>query len=63
MKTLELNKMEELQGGDMACGLAVVGMATSVIGLITLTAATGGWGIFAAVIGFNASSAGVISAC
>tara|TARA_B110000503_G_scaffold137127_1_gene220782 strand:- start:1788 stop:1979 length:192 start_codon:yes stop_codon:yes gene_type:complete len=63
MKTLELNQMEELQGGDMACGLAVVGMAAAVIGLVTLTAATGGWAVFGAVLGFNAASAGVVSAC
>ena len=53
MKTLELNQMEELQGG----GCDLVGLGISTVGFViaaaTLTAATGGL----ALVGFLASAA------
>lgn len=63
MKQLEIRQMESLQGGDLGCAVAVVGLVAGFIGLATLTAASGGLAVGAAVVGFNAASAGTALAC
>lgn len=63
MKTLELHEMENVEGGDWGCGLALAGLAVSFAGLATLTAASGGLAIGIAVVGFNVASASAVNAC
>lgn len=45
MKTLELNQMENLQGGDLATGISCAGAIAGIVGATTLAIAGGpvGW--------------------
>ncbi len=65
MKKLELNQMENLDGGfsraDAGCAVSVVGLALTYAGAFAITAATGGAGLFAAA--FIVGSVGVGLSC
>ena len=58
MKTLDLNQMENLQGGDVSCGLALGGYAATII--IGALAGPIGWAFIASVA---VASVGVVDGC
>lgn len=66
MKKLELNQMENLEGGrvsrsQVGCAASAVGLALTYAGAFAITAATGGAGLFAAA--FIVGSIGVSLSC
>lgn len=66
MKKLDLNQMENLNGGmpnkqQIGCAASLVGLALTYAGAFTITAATGGAGLFAAA--FIVGSIGVGTSC
>lgn len=66
MKTLNLNEMETIQGGDVGCALAVAGTALAFAGLFALGPVTGGasWVALASTAGgLIVGSAGMGYSC
>jgi len=67
MKTLELNQMETTTGGDWfsenACAISIVGAGAALIGLASLTAASGGLAIAGAFVGWDVAIISVGSNC
>jgi hypothetical protein len=60
MKTLNLEQMGNIKAGGLKwlnCGLASLGLAAAFVGLATLTVASGGLAIGAAVVGFSVAPA------
>ena len=62
MQVMTYDEMRQLNGGDVACAVAVVGLAAAEIGLV-LGFATGGLGFGLAVIGMAASLYGLMAGC
>ncbi len=60
MKKLEMNQMEKLQGGKMACGVAVALYGAAFVGAAL---ATGGAAIALGLIGIGGAIATVDDAC
>lgn len=58
MKELSLERMEGIEGGDIGCAFATVGLIAAYAGLFTLTVATGGVALIAAVAGAVVAPAG-----
>jgi hypothetical protein len=56
------DEMRQLNGGDVACAVAVVGLAAAEMGLV-LGFATGGLGFLVSVIGAGAAVYGVMAGC
>jgi hypothetical protein len=68
MKTMTLNQMEMVEGGSttrgtVECGLAIAGLGIALFGILTVTAATGGFGLFAASFGWSIAPVGAALAC
>lgn len=60
MKKLNLEQMENIKAGGLKwlnCGFATIGLGVAFIGLATLTVASGGLAIGAAVVGFSVAPA------
>ena len=66
MKKLELNQMENLEGGrpskgQIGCAASIAGLVLTYAGAFAITAATGGAGLFAAA--FVVGSVGAATSC
>ena len=61
MKKLSIEQMEATNGGSLRkiveCAGASLGLASATVGLLTLTVASGGLAIGAAVVGFSIAPA------
>ncbi|MBC3757254.1 hypothetical protein H7U19_02480 [Hyunsoonleella sp. SJ7] len=60
MKTLELSKMENIEGGRLFCAASMVGLAVSVVGAAAIVT-TGGAALF--LVGFVAGSISAAGSC
>ncbi len=60
MNTLELNQMELIEGGDMACAMSAISLAATFAGAFLVTGPIGA-GIFA--VGFISGSIGLGASC
>ena len=66
MKTLSLQQMENVEGGDLGCALAITGTVLAFAGLFALGPLTGGasWVALASTAGgFIVGSAGMGYSC
>jgi len=60
MKTLELNQMENVNGGDLGCTMSAISLAATFAGAFLVTGPIGA-GIFA--VGFISGSIGLGASC
>lgn len=49
--------------GTVECGLALAGLGLAAFGILTVTAATGGWGLFAASFGWSIAPVATALSC
>lgn len=67
MKEMSLEQMEILEAGDavkgISCGIAIATTAAAFVGLVTLTASSGGLAIGAAVVGWSLAPSATALAC
>jgi hypothetical protein len=62
MQKMTYDEMRQVQGGDYACAIASVGLATAEIGLITAIP-SGGLSLFVAGVGASAALYGFFARC
>ena len=62
MHTMTYDEMRELQGGNAACTIALIGLGAAEIGLATAIF-TGGFGLLVAGVGVAAALYGAMAGC
>jgi len=63
MKKLQLYQMENVEGGKKGCGLAILGLATSIAGGLISVATLNPFGIGISIAGIYGSGPGMLLAC